>query len=326
MRIFAGEEFEKLADLLEQGQFELLDLPEEDDRKKPKDIRLVYMMNDTAESFLVFHNAVMTGTYQPDHEGELTASLDKTEEDGENSRYILAVHQGDAVCTLFFQDIWMECELYDYGKIGHFWVEDYEYLRQLEYKIAILRDKQEYLGEVCCSKEELRLSELSEFPPLSYLFYPAAPMAYVREKEEPWKCSLLAAEVVEEAAKQMGDTWFGKVVSAYKRYPLRVLARYIAWMFHREAHKKVTDHLIRQIDQAAAAYPRRNFGEKEEKLHQSLFEKARKRKAELEKQGVQAEIFREEPFAEGDDGRFKVYVMKFAVKKGNRISVVKEIR
>ena len=325
MRIFAGEEFEKLADLLEQGQFELLGLPEGDDRKKPKDIRLVYMMNDTAESFLVFYNAVMTGVYQPDYEGELTASLDKTEEDGENSRYILAVHQGDTVCTLFFQDIWMECELYDYGKIGHFWVEGYEYLRQLEYKIAILRDKREYLGEVCCSKEELRLSELSEFPPLSYLFYPAAPMAYVREKEEPWKCSRLAAEVVEEAAKQVGDTWFGKMVSVYKRYPLRVLARYIAGMFHREAHKKVTDHLIWQIDQAATAYPRRNFGEDEEKLHQSLFEKAKKRKAVLEKQGVQAEIFREEPFAEGDDGQYKVYVMKFAVKKGIRISAVEEI-
>ncbi len=325
MRIFAGEEFEKLADLLEQGQFELLDLPGEDERKKPKDIRLVYMMNDTAESFLVFHNAVMTGVYQLDHEGELTASLDKTEEDGENSRYILAVHQGDTVCTLFFQDIWMKCDLYDYGQIGHFWVEGYEYLRQLEYKIAILRDKREYLGEVCCSKEELRLSELSEFPPLSYLFYPAAPMAYVREKEEPWKCSGLAAEVVEEAAKQVGDTWFGKVVSVYKRYPLRVLARYIAWMFHREAHKKVTDYLIRQIDQAAAAYPRRNFGAEEEKMHQSLFEKAGKRKAELEKQGLQPEIFREEPFAEGDDGQFKVYVMKFAVKNGNRVSTVEEI-
>lgn len=326
MQIFAGEEFEKLADLLEQGQFELLDVPSGDDRKSPSDIRLVYMMNDTAESFLVFHNAVMTGTYQPDYEGELTASLDKTEEDGENSRYILAVHQGDTVCTLFFQDIWMECELYDYGKIGHFWVEGYEYLRQLEYKIAILRDKREYLGEVCCSKEELWLSELSEFPPLSYLFYPAAPMAYVREKEEPWKCSRLAAEVVEEAAKQVGDTWFGKVVSVYKRYPLRVLSRYIAWMFHREKHGKVTDQLIRQIDQAAAAYPRRNFGDDEEKLHQSLFEKAQKRKEELEKRGIQAEIYREEPFAEGDDGQFKVYVMKFAVKKGKRISVVEEIR
>ena len=62
-QIFAGEEFEKLADLLEQGQFELLKPPSRENAKKPSDIRLVYMMNDTAESFFVFHNAVMTGVY-----------------------------------------------------------------------------------------------------------------------------------------------------------------------------------------------------------------------------------------------------------------------
>ena len=208
----SGMEFEKLADLLEQGQFELLNLPVGDERKKPSDIRLVYMMNDTAESFLVFHEAVLTGNYLPDYEGELSASLDKEETDNtdaegeEKGRYILAVHQGDTVCTLFFKDISLECELYDYGEIGHFWVKGYEYLRQLEYKIAILGDKWEYLGEDCCSEEEKKLASLREFPPLSYLFYPAASLAYVREKEEPWKCSPLAAKLVEEAAKQEKDT------------------------------------------------------------------------------------------------------------------------
>lgn len=171
----SGMEFEKLADLLEQGQFELLNLPVGDERKKPSDIRLVYMMNDTAESFLVFHEAVLTGNYLPDYEGELSASLDKEETDNtdaegeEKGRYILAVHQGDTVCTLFFKDISLECELYDYGEIGHFWVKGYEYLRQLEYKIAILGDKWEYLGEDCCSEEEKKLASLREFPPLSYL-------------------------------------------------------------------------------------------------------------------------------------------------------------
>ena len=150
-------------------------------------------------------------------------------------------------------------------------------------------------------------------------------MAYVREKDEPWKCSRLAAEVVEEAAKQVGDVWFRKVVSLYKRYPIRVLARYIAWMLHREAHKNVTDHLISQIDQAAAAYPRRNFGAEKEKLHQSLLGKAKKRTSELKKQGTQAKLFREEPFAKGDDSPFKVYVMQFEVKNGDRRSTVEEI-
>ena len=221
-----GMEFEKLADLLELGQFELIGLPEGKAGKIPSDIRLVYMMNDTAESFLVFHEAVMTGTYLPEYEGELRAALDREESDRsgkneqEGGRYILAVHQGDTVCTLFFKKITLECELYDYGHIGHFWVKDYEYLRQLEYKIAILGDKWEYLGETCCSEEEKQLALLRGFPPLSYLFYPAASLAYVREKEEPWKLSAQAAELVEEAAKQVGDSWFAKMVALYKRYPL----------------------------------------------------------------------------------------------------------
>ena len=50
---------EMLEELLEQDQFELL-LPE---------YKLVYMMNDAVESFLVFHGARMTGIYQDDYEG-----------------------------------------------------------------------------------------------------------------------------------------------------------------------------------------------------------------------------------------------------------------
>ncbi len=327
-----GMEFEKLADLLELGQFELIGLPEGDAGKIPSDIRLVYMMNDTAESFLVFHEAVMTGTYLPEYEGELSASLDREDSDpsGKNNKegghYILAVHQGDTVCTLFFRDMTLECELYDYGQIGHFWVKGYEYLRQLEYKIAILGDKWEYLGEACCSEEEKKLALLREFPPLSYLFYPAASLAYVREKEEPWKLSVLAAELVEETAKQAGDIWFAKMVSLYKRYPLRVLARYIAWMFHRTSHKAVTDRLIDRMDEAAAYYPRRYFGEEQEKQHTELFEKAKKRKKELEEQEIQAKIYREEPFVVGDDTPFKVYGIKLKTKNGNRISQIEEIQ
>ncbi len=38
-----------------------------------QDIHLVYLMNDAVESFLVFHNARMTGEYRPDYEGEISA-------------------------------------------------------------------------------------------------------------------------------------------------------------------------------------------------------------------------------------------------------------
>lgn len=51
----------------------------------------------------------------------------------------------------------LEVYLYNYGEIGHFWVPGYEYLRQLEYRIAIARDKLEYLGEEFCTEEERAL-------------------------------------------------------------------------------------------------------------------------------------------------------------------------
>ena len=49
------EAFLKLGEVLEQGQFELLFTEEK--------LRLVYLMNDAVESFLVFENARMTGQY-----------------------------------------------------------------------------------------------------------------------------------------------------------------------------------------------------------------------------------------------------------------------
>ena len=62
-----------LEELLEQDQFELL-IPKDG---MSGELRLVYLMNDAVESFLVFKNARMTGAYLEDYEGELTYSISK---------------------------------------------------------------------------------------------------------------------------------------------------------------------------------------------------------------------------------------------------------
>ena len=54
-----------LEELLEQDQFELL-IPKDG---MSGELRLVYLMNDAVESFLVFKNARMTGAYLEDYEG-----------------------------------------------------------------------------------------------------------------------------------------------------------------------------------------------------------------------------------------------------------------
>ena len=80
----------------------------------------------------------------------------------EKNKYILVVHQGDSVCTLMFTGLEEEVHLYNYGTIGHFWVKRYEYLRQLEYMFAIIRDKREYLGERYCNRREQKLAALAD--------------------------------------------------------------------------------------------------------------------------------------------------------------------
>ena len=154
------EAFQKLAQLLGQDQFELL-FPDKDVENQDE-MRLVYLMNDAVESFLVFSGARMTGHYQKDYEGELDATL--SQEDGE---YVLVVYQGETVVTIFFQDLSLEVNLYNYGDVGHFWVKGYEYLRILEYRLAILSDKCEYLGEKATSDTERKLAKLVHFPPLN---------------------------------------------------------------------------------------------------------------------------------------------------------------
>ena len=120
--------FQKLAELLGEDQFELVAVNEKDSQDiyvRNGEIRLVYLMNDAVESFLIFGNARMTGVYKPDYEGEILADLSR-----QGREYILVVHQDDSVVTLFFETLTLEKHLYDYSQIGHFWVEGYEYLKK----------------------------------------------------------------------------------------------------------------------------------------------------------------------------------------------------
>lgn len=150
--------FSMLELLLSENQFELI-LPETG-TSAPDTIRLVYLMNDAVESFLLFHNARLTGTYDPAYEGELDALLTQDE----NERYALIVHQGDSVVTLFFEDLTLENHYYDYSQLGHFWMKGYEYLRQLEYRIAILRDKLDIWGKTPATQTSGSLPPSRNFP------------------------------------------------------------------------------------------------------------------------------------------------------------------
>lgn len=293
--------FQKLAELLGEDQFELVET------ENAGEIRLVYLMNDAVESFLVFGNARMTGVYKPDYEGEILADLSR-----QGREYILVVHQDDSVVTLFFETLTLEKHLYDYSQIGHFWVEGYEYLRQLEYRLAILRDKYDYIGGDSCNALEEKLSALVEFPPLNYCCYPAVPEKYIVPREEPWIPSEKAFAVMEEIAVEAGDLSFIKWLRLYRKFPFKWMARKLAQMLHRTKHIKVTECLSKKLKEASAGYGNRSFGKEADEQLKTLTEKARAKQAELEAQGIKSEVLREEPFTIAKDSLgFKVYLMKW---------------
>ena len=258
--------FVMLEELLEQDQFELLPAKEGDMER-----RLVYLMNDAVESFLVFRGAALTGHYLEDYEGALTWSMSR-----DATRYVLVVRQGDNAVTLLFENLDLEVHLYNYGEIAHFWVPEYEYLRQLEYRIAILRDKCEYLGPEYCTPEERRLAHLAYFPSLNYCCYPAVPAKYIVPIPDPWNPSEEALNVMEELARECGNKKLGWRLKFYRRHPWPLLAK--------------------RIEQQAEEH-----------------------RQELARQGIRAEVLREEPFTIAQDNlEFQVYLMIWETRGRDR--------
>ncbi len=291
-----------LQELLEQDQFEL---PDPDEVKKTGTLHLVYLMNDAVESFLVFQDARMTGTYKKDYEEELEYSLSQDRE-----TYILSVWQGDSVVTVLFRALELEVHLYNYGEIGHFWVKGWEYLRQLEYRIAILRDKYEYLGAEFCTPGEQKIAQLCDFPPLNCSCYPAVPEKYLVPRENVWEPTEGAMDVMEELAVKAGDTKFQKMIDHYRNDPDPGYARKIAAALRKNVHADLVDFLTDWIRKEAATYPDRSFGKETDQQLQAMLQQAEQRRAELEKQGIHAEVLREEPFTTAQDHLdFQVYLM-----------------
>ena len=309
-----NDNFEKLNQLLEQEQCEFTGIPDGfTGQTQDKKLRLIYLMNDCVESFLVLENARMTGSYKSGYEGPLEASVEK-----QGEGYVLVVHQGETLFTVFFDDVLFEYQLYDYGTIGHFWVEKYENLRVMEYQIAILRDKYDYLGEEFCNEQEKELAMLRDFPPLNYLFYPSVPEKYIVPVDNPWEVSEGALDAMSKIAEEAGDVKLLKTLQEYRKTGSASMAKKIAAMFRRSSHVETVHLLAEKIRQAAKEYPARDFGSDQNTYLQKLMRKARKKKEEIEnsgKSGTYSMIYKEEPFVyDCDSISFQVCLM--TVEKG----------
>ena len=283
--------YEMLQELLAQNEFELLLPKERASNTTEQDLRLVYQMNDTIESFLVFREAVWTGIYKEDYEGELEVSYGR-----DNDRYVLGVRQGDSVITLFYRKLELEVNLYNYGEIAHFWVPRYENLRQLEFRIAVLWDKYTYLGEDYCSAGEKRLVHLADVPALNFCSYCAAPEQYMVPHEMPKESFLQGLDVMEELAGQANDWLLIGWIRFYRRHSSPPVTKWMAHILHHSIHFGFVKVLTETIKKETAIYPRRSFGESGDARLARCLEKAQARKKELEASGAYVEIVRQEPF------------------------------
>ncbi len=308
------EILEKLEDLLAEDQFELIGVEDtQGEMDREGDFRLVYLMNDAVESFLVFQKAKLTGDYQRDYQGSLGAELEKN-----HTGYVLSVYQGENVCSLFFEDLILENHFYNYGQVGHCWVKGFENIRVLEYQIAILRDKLDFLGEDSCNELEKKLAMLRDFPPLNQSCYPAVPAKYLVERDDKWNLTKDAAKVMRELALEAGDRSLvekldqyesqqeGSWASKYWQSRTRTMAR----LFQKPEHQNVLKLIADKIKEATKDYPRRKFGDDETELYTRLQEKAQKRAEELRLQESKVIIYRQEPFFYARDSiEFQVFLI-----------------
>lgn len=283
--------YEMLQELLAQNEFELLLPKERASNTTEQDLRLVYQMNDTIESFLVFRETVWTGIYKEDYEGELEVSYGR-----DNDRYVLGVRQGDSVITLFYRKLELEVNLYNYGEIAHFWVPRYENLRQLEFRIAVLWDKYTYLGEDYCSAGEKRLVHLADVPALNFCSYCAAPEQYMVPHEMPKESFLQGLDVMEELAHKAGDFLLIWMIRFYRRHSSPPVTKWMAHILHHSIHFGFVKVLTETIKKETAIYPGRSFGKSGDARLARCLEKAQARKKELEASGAYVEIVRQEPF------------------------------
>lgn len=124
---------------------------------------------------------------------------------------------------------------------------------------------------------------------------------------------------MEELAEKAGNRKLGRMLLLYRRFPYPFLAKRIATMLHRTSCMNVVDLLDRCLRETVKKYPRRSFGKQADREFERLLSPAEKKKEELEKQGIRADVLREEPFTTAQDNlEVHVYLMIWETKGRDR--------
>ena len=249
-----------------------------------KDWVVAYLMNDAVESFLVFKDSVMTGNYIDVDEGNKN------------------------IFTIKFSRLELRTYLFNYGSMGHFWIKGYEYLRQLEYQLADIRDKYRYLGEEVCNDAERVLMKLADFPPIKR-FQSVPDQYYVSYPDCVYE---EAVDYLIDIAERVEDNSIRRKLKAYKKKTSGLRSIQLAAMFGMRKHAAFVDAIIADLREAASGYPQRIFSREEQEIHNVIHAKAIANLNEYEKQGYKCLLYREEPFMYARDSiTYKEHVLVY---------------
>lgn len=130
---------------------------------------------------------------------------------------------------------------------------------------------------------------------------------------------------MKKLAVECRDVYFEKMLETYRKRPTKFRAKRIAAMLHKTKHAAVVDRLTHKLQDATKGYKRRFPGEALEKGYREVFARVERRQEELKKQGIRADILREEPFTIARDSLdYKLYLMIWKERRGNRITEIEE--
>ena len=223
--------------------------------------------------------------------------------------YMLIVNQGNKnIFTIKFSRLELRTYLFNYGSMGHFWIKGYEYLRQLEYQLADIRDKYRYLGEEVCNDAERVLMKLADFPPIKR-FQSVPDQYYVSYPDCVYE---EAVDYLIDIAERVEDNSIRRKLKAYKKKPSGLRSIQLAAMFGMRKHAAFVDAIIADLREAASGYPQRAFSREEQKIHNVIHAKAIANLNEYERQGYKCLLYREEPFMYARDSiTYKEYVLVY---------------
>lgn len=298
------EPFFKLAEIFEQGVFELYR------REETGCCYIPYMMNDQLEAYLILRGCRMTGEYQ---DGAPEYKSGRVFRNGEG--YGLIVRQeGGNTFTLWFQEIEEVIRLYQYHQIGHFWVKGQEQWRQLVYILGTTYEKLEFLGEEYCNKEEKELLELMEF-------WPFRSFSPVKDSlEDDYPDTQAGTARMEALAMESGDKGYLRLVRLYRRFPWGFLERLLIRGLCSRRRGNLYQHIYDKMKKGSMEYGARDYGDKLNRHIQELREQVHTRLLEKGFQGVYPEYRRgsmyilaaeEHPFTvfEAEDFVFRIQFM-----------------